>query len=177
MSGRGKQSAAWILYWYFYLRIGSPAEDLAYRSRSLCHWPHVSATRRRRWPGGCYCTTMWWAGGEEDACSVQKPLDGSDPCLKKESKLISGLLFLCEFLSHGHTFIFLPQYNLKHIKILLGTGRQGYLVGFNVQTAFKSITSPKNSACNSKGKCMVQSSLTPWSTTISVMKMTAILHL
>lgn len=36
---------------------------------------------------------------------------------------------------------------------------------------------PKNNACSSKGKCMIQSSLTPWSTTISVMKMTAILHL
>lgn len=77
-------------YWYCYLRISSPAEDPACRSRSLCHWPHVSAARQKRWPGGCYCTTMWWAGGEEDACSVRKPLDGSDPYLKKDSKLMSG---------------------------------------------------------------------------------------
>lgn len=162
MLERGKQSAVWILYWYCHLRIGSPGEDLACRSRSLCHWPHVSATRRRRWPGGCYCTIMWWAGGEEDACSVRTPLDGSDPYLKKESELISGP--------------FIPSW-APFSKILLGTVRQRYLVGFNVHTSFKSITSPKNSACNSKGKCMVQSSLTPWSTTISVMKMTAILHL
>lgn len=40
-----------------------------------------------------------------------------------------------------------------------------------------SVNSPKNKACSSKGKCMIQSSLTLWSTTISVMKMTAILHL
>lgn len=37
--------------------------------------------------------------------------------------------------------------------------------------------SPKNRACSSKGKCMIQSSLTLWSTTISVMKITAMLHL
>lgn len=100
---------------YFYLRIGSLAEDLAYRSGSWCHWLHVSAAKLRRWPGSCYCTTMWWADGGEDACCVQTPLDGSDPCLRKESKhfffsiaqtlrqtcflLYQDLLFLFEFLS------------------------------------------------------------------------------
>lgn len=39
------------------------------------------------------------------------------------------------------------------------------------------VNSPKNKACSSKGKCTAQSSLTLWSTTISVKKMTAILHL
>lgn len=36
---------------------------------------------------------------------------------------------------------------------------------------------PKKSACSSRGRCNAQSSLTLWSTTISVMKMTAMLHL
>lgn len=36
---------------------------------------------------------------------------------------------------------------------------------------------PKKSACNSRGRCSAQSSLTLWSTTISVIKITAMLHL
>lgn len=138
---------------HFHLWIGSPAEDLAYKLGSWCHWPHVFAARPRRWPGSCYCMTKWWAGGGEDACCAQTPLGDSDPCLKKE------------------------RYFFFQIKIQLGTVKQGYLVGLNIHTSLKSINSPKNNACNSKGKCMIQSSLTPWSTTISVMKMTAILHL
>ena len=36
---------------------------------------------------------------------------------------------------------------------------------------------PKKRACSSRGRCRAQSSLTLWSTTISVIKITAMLHL
>lgn len=36
---------------------------------------------------------------------------------------------------------------------------------------------PKKRACSSRGRCKAQSSLTLWSTTISVIKITAMLHL
>lgn len=37
--------------------------------------------------------------------------------------------------------------------------------------------SPKKTACSKSGRCRAQSSVTLWSTTISVIKITAMLHL
>lgn len=54
----------------------------------------------------------------------------------------------------------------------------GYLEKYLKSLArFNCVNSLKNNACSNKGKCIIQSSLTLWSTTISVMKMTAMLHL
>ena len=144
--------------------VNTLAAGLFCRSGSCQHWSHVSAVRLMQWPESCCYKTMWWAGGGGDVCCAQTPLDDSDPCLKQTtlSDQLDG--FTAVWTDALITSKDLKMTHFYHIlSIYLRANSTGTL--------------PKNRACNSNDRCMLQSSLTLWSTTISVMRMTAMLHL
>lgn len=159
-----------------HLRADSPAEGWVCTSGSWFRWARASAAAPRRWPGSCCCRTRWWAGGEGDACCAQTPQGGSGPCLPGRNQRGWSRHIL---IWHCPTAWIRSVFTAKEqITTQLVWWKIWILIFLTVHIpCWSNVNSPKNKACSSKGKCMIQSSLTLWSTTISVIKITAILHL